>query len=164
MDRLLLTLATLAFAGAVYALMRKGWVSRQGRQADLPAPPVPLGTSDPLFPAVPGLFVGTTGSDDWLDRIAVHDLSHRSKGRLVLCHDGVHISRDGLDDLFVPVGSLEAVSVEESLAGKVVSGGMLVVTWRLGPRSLASAFRADDRTSHVPLRDAIAALISLEAA
>jgi len=164
MDRFLLTLATLAFACAVYALMRKGWRSRQARQSDLPPPPVADGDSEALFPAVPGLFVGTTSSSDWLDRIAVHGLSHRGKGQLLLCRDGVHISRDGFDDVFVPVGSLEAVGVEEALAGKVVSGGMLVLTWRLGPRSLASAFRADDRTTHVPLRDAIAALISLEAA
>lgn len=164
MDRFLLTLGTLAFALAVYALMRKGWRSRQRRQVDLPAPHVASGDSEPLFPAVPGLFVGTTSSDDWLDRIAVHGLSHRANGRLLVCGDGVHVEREGLDDVFLPVHELLSAEVEESLAGKVVSGGMLVLTWQLGGRRLASAFRADDRTTHVPLRDAIAALISLEAA
>jgi len=162
MDRFLLTLATLTFACAVYALMRKGWRSRQTRQADLPAPRIPVGDAEPLLPAVPGLFVGTTSSDDWLDRIAVHGLSHRGSGRLVVCGDGIHIERDGLGGLLIPADDLVSVEVEEALAGKVVSGGMLVLTWRLGERRLASAFRADDRTDHVPLRDAIAALISLE--
>jgi hypothetical protein len=162
MDRLLLTVATLAFAAAVYALMRRGWHNRQARQADLPAPPVAEGTSEAVFPAVPGLFVGTTDSSDWLDRIAVHTLSHRAKGTVRVCRDGVHLDRDGLDEVYLPLGSIEQVAVEESLAGKVVSGGMLVLTWRLGERSLATAFRADDRTTHVPLRDAIAALVHLE--
>lgn len=164
MDRLLLTLVTLAVAVAVYALMLKGWRARQARQLDLPRPPVPAGAPEPVFPAVPGLFVGTTDSEDWLDRITVHGLSHRGTGRLLVCRDGVRLTRAGLDELLVPVGSLTSVDVEEALAGKVVHGGMLVLTWRLGPRTLASAFRADDRSTHVPLRDAIAALISLEVA
>ena len=40
LDRVLLTVGTLLFAATFYALMLKGWRSRQHRQGDLPAPPV----------------------------------------------------------------------------------------------------------------------------
>ena len=155
MDRLILTLVTLAFCGGGYALMARGWRNRLRRQADLVAPPVSDGTARVLVDWVPGLYVGTTGADDWLDRIAVHTLSDRATGELCLAEDGVHILRDGLAEVFVPQADLRAVSVEQSLAGKIVSTGMLVLTWRLGDRELATAFRADDPAAHTRLRDAL---------
>jgi len=72
-----------------------------------------------------------------------------------VAEDGVHVLRDGLPEVFVPRGDLRAVSVEQSLAGKIVSTGMLVLTWRLGGRELATAFRADDPAAHHRLRDAL---------
>lgn len=163
MDRVLLTLGTFALAGVVYLLMLKGWRARQGRQADVPVPPVATGEREGLVPGVPGLYVGTTSATDWLDRIAVHHLADRARAELVVARDGVHLEREGLPDLFVPLADLESATVEQSLAGKVVSGGMLVLTWRLGARRVASAFRADDRAAHVALRDALSALLPVEA-
>jgi hypothetical protein len=163
MARLLLTLATLALTAAGYALMLKGWRSRQRRQALLPEPWAPTGTADPLLPEVPGLFVGTTDARDWLDRIVVHHLADRAEALLRVATDGVHLHRAGLDDLFLPWSCLESVTVETSLAGKVVSSGMLLLGWRLGDRSVVSAFRADDRSAHEPLRRAISSHLPLEA-
>jgi hypothetical protein len=164
MDRILLTLGTVLFAGVFYALMLKGWRGRQQRQGDVPVPPVATGDARVVVAGTSGLFVGTTSADDWLDRIAVHRLSDRAASELVLAEDGVHVVRDDLPELFVPLGSVLDVRVEEALAGKVVSGGMLVVTWRLGGRTLASAFRADDHSAHARLRDALIALVPVEAA
>lgn len=163
MDRFLLTLGTFAFAAVVYLLMLKGWRSRQRRQGDVPPPPVASGELDVLVPAVPGLYVGTTSASDWLDRIAVHHLGDRARAELVVGRDGVHLAREGLPELFVPLPDLESAAVEQALAGKVVSGGMLVLTWRLGARRVATAFRADDRAAHVALRDALSALLPVEA-
>lgn len=164
MGRIYLTLGTLLFAGFFYLLMLKGWRSRQRRQSDLPMPPEAPATAARIVVAgVSGLFVGSTSAHDWLDRIAVHHLSVRATGEIVVAVDGVHIERDGAPALFVPLASIEAVSVEQALAGKVVSGGMLVLTWRLGDRSIASAFRATDRAAHPRLRDAITALLPVEA-
>jgi hypothetical protein len=162
-SRIALTAGTILFAVVFYALMLKGWRGRQRRQADLPAPPVATGTSRTVLPRVPGLFVGTTSATDWLDRIAVHRLSDRSAAHLRLAEDGVHVERDGLPELFVPLAALEGVSIEQALAGKIVSGGMLVLTWHLGARTLASAFRATDHSAHARLRDAITALLPVEA-
>jgi hypothetical protein len=163
-SRIALTAGTLLFAAVFYALMLKGWRGRQRRQADLPEPPVATGTARVVVPRVPGLFVGTTSATDWLDRIAVHRLSDRASGALLLAEDGVHVERDGLPELFVPWAAVEGVSLEQALAGKIVSGGMLVVTWRLGARTLASAFRATDHAAHARLRDAITAMLPTDAA
>jgi hypothetical protein len=162
-SRVLLTAGTLLFAAVFYALMLKGWRARQLRQSDLPAPPVATGDARSILPLVPGLFVGTTSAEDWLDRIAVYRLSDRSSADLRVAEDGVHVSREGLPELYLPFASIERVSIEQSLAGKVISGGMLVLTWRLGSRSLASAFRATEHAAHARLRDAITALLPLEA-
>jgi hypothetical protein len=155
MDRLLLTLGTLALALVAYAGMLKGWRSRQQRQSDLPPPPVAVGDAATLAGPVPGLFVGTTSADSWLDRVAAHHLSDRAAGQALVASDGVHLERAGLPELFVPWAQLDRADVETALGGKVVSTGMLVLTWRLGERVLRSAFRADDRAAHPLLLNAI---------
>jgi hypothetical protein len=157
MTRLLLTLGTLALALAVYALMRKGWRGRVRRQADLPEPPVPTGHATVLAGPVPGLLVGTTFAEDWLDRVAAHHLSDRATGSLSVAEDGVHVQREPLPELFLPWGSLDSADVETGLGGKVVRTGMLLLTWRLGGRTLRSGFRADDHAQHRRLADAVRA-------
>lgn len=157
MQRLILTLGTLAFAAVVYAAMLKGWRGRQRRQSDLPAPALPGTETTVLSGPVDGLFVGTTGADHWLDRVAVHHLSDRAAATLAVAEDGVHVERSGLPELFVPWGSIVGVDLETALGGKVVSTGMLLLTWRLGERVLRTAFRADDRAQHAALLDAISA-------
>lgn len=163
MQRLVLTLGTLGLAGLGWLGMLRGWRRRQGRQLDLPAPAQPSAPVRQVLPAVPGVWVGTTGAGDWLDRIAVHHLSDRATAELVVAQDGVHVQRAGLPELYLPLVDVTDVDVERALAGKVMSGGMLVVTWRLGDRLLASAFRADDHAAHAVLRDALTALLSVEA-
>lgn len=166
-DRFALTAGTLLLVGLLYLLMLRGWRSRQRRQGDLPAPPTPPAVrGEALGPAVSGLFVGTTFADDWLDRVAVHDLAHRAAGWLVLTTDGVHVEREGLEDLFLPYDVITGASTGDALAGKVVGKqGLLLVEWRLGSRLLTSAFRADDHARHLPLAEAVTARIatSLEA-
>jgi hypothetical protein len=162
MTRLLLTFGTLALAVAVYALMRKGWRGRVRRQGDLPAPPAATGPAAVLTGPVPGLVVGTTFADHWLDRVAAHHLSDRTTGSLSVAEDGVHVERDPLPELFVPWGSLDSADVETALGGKVVRTGMLLLTWRLGGRQLRTAFRAGDRAEHAVLRDTINARLKLE--
>lgn len=158
-DRVLLTLATLLFACAVYLLMYRGWRSRQRRQSDLPPPPVaPADPGSVVVGAVPGLFIGTTTEHDWLDRIAVHDLSHRAAGWLTVRSGGVVIEREGLADLHLPYDVLLDAGTGDALAGKVVGrDGLLLLTWRLGARTLRTGFRADDHSAHRRLADAVRA-------
>ena len=157
MERAALTAAMLLVVAALYLLMLKGWRARQRRQSDLPAPPRPPAVAGRvLVDAVPGLFVGTTFADDWLDRVAVHDLAHRSAGFLLVDTDGVHVEREGQVELFLPFADIDDVQVGDALAGKVVGReGLLLVDWRLGDRRLTSGFRADDHGAHARLVEAV---------
>ena len=157
MDRILWTATVLAACAAGWALMAKGWRARLARQADVALPPVSDGSAALVLDPVPGLYVGTTSAGDWLDRLTVHQLSDRASGELCLATDGVHLLRDGLPEVFVPTADLRAVSVEPGLAGKIVSTGVLVLTWRLGDRDVATAFRADDPAAHTLVIDTLEA-------
>lgn len=159
--RVLLTVGTLSFAAGFSLLMLKGWRGRQRRQGDLPPPPQPAGDRQVVVAATAGLFVGTTFTGDWLDRVAVHHLSDRATCELVLATDGVHIDREGLPELFIPYDAVESAAIDVALAGKVVSGGMLAITWRLGPRLLTSGFRATDHAAHSRLAAAVCAHLSV---
>ena len=156
-DRTLLTLGFLLVVVLLWLLMLKGWRGRVRRQGDLPPPPVPPAVlGEVVVPATPGLFVGTTFADDWLDRVAVHDLAHRAAGWLRLDTAGVTVEREGLPDLFLPYGDVERADVGDALAGKVIGrGGMVLLDWRLGGRLLTSGFRADDHGAHRRLVDAV---------
>jgi len=158
-DRILLTAGMFLLVGLLYLLMLKGWRSRQSRQSDLPAPPLPpTDRGEVLAPATAGLFVGTTFADDWLDRVAVHALAHRAAGWLVVATDGVHVEREGLPDLYLPYAAVDRAFLGDALAGKVVGKeGLLLVDWRLGSRLLTSGFRADDHAVHRVLAEAISA-------
>lgn len=162
--RALLTVGTFVFAGLFYALMLRGWRGRQRRQGDLPPPPpAPVERGHVVVGAVPGLFVGTTSAGQWLDRIAVHHLSDRSAGWLTVTADGVVIEREGLPDLYLPHGALLAAGPGDAIAGKVVGrDGLLLLTWRLGGRTVQSGFRAGDHARHRRLADAITALLPVE--
>ncbi len=161
MDRVLLTVATLAFAIGVYLLMLKGWRGRQRRQGDLPPPPAPPASpGEVVVGAVPGLFVGTTHEGAWLDRVNVHGLSDRSAGWVEVTTAGVHVEREGVADLHLPYDVLLSAQTGDALAGKFVGrDGMLVLTWQLGPARVVSGFRADDHAAHARLAEAISARI-----
>lgn len=160
-ERLLLTLATVAFGVGVSLLMLRGWRARARRQGDLPPPPpVPAEPGDVVVAAVPGLFVGTTAAGDWLDRVVVHGLSHRAPGWVTVTTAGVRVEREGAPDLWLPLASVRAAEAGDALAGKVVGkGGLLLIEWQLGGRALTTAFRADDHAEHRRLAAAVTSLL-----
>lgn len=149
--RLLLTAGVLALVVGVYLLMRRGWRRRTAAQADLPPLPIPPPVDGaPLLDPLPGLYVGTTRTGDWLDRVTASGLSARARGRLLLTADGLVVERAGAAALFVPGPAIREARVEAAHAGKVVGpGGLLVVSWELGEGVLLdSGFRGDDHDRH----------------
>ena len=65
-------------------------------------------------------------------------------------------TREGLSDLHLPYDVVLDAGTADALAGKVVGrDGLLVLTWRLGPRTLRTGFRADDHSAHRRLADAV---------
>ncbi|EQD84740.1 hypothetical protein [Saccharopolyspora erythraea] len=165
LERLLWVLGMLALAALVFFGMRRGWVNRARRQAaELPGfPEAPEDAGAELLAAATGMYVDTTTAGDWQDRIAVGDVGHRANGTVHLHRSGLRIDRDGASPLWIPAASVQDARVDHKLANKVVPGaGLLVVTWRLGERSLDTGFRCDDKEVHNEWVEAVRALATPE--
>ncbi|WP_129657919.1 hypothetical protein [Rothia halotolerans] len=159
MDSKLLTTAILVIlALLVFWGLRRGWLARRGRQADLaPLPEVPeeLDGAEAAFgPRVQ--YVSTTAAGDWLDRIAAQGLGMKANGRALVFPDGLIVAREGARDLWIPAGSIEVLRRESGMAGKFVEReGLVVVTWRLGDRLLDTGLRTRAAAEAAPLLEAL---------
>ena len=123
-------------AGLVLWGMRAGWRARARRSTALvpavwPAPAGDAALGAPRTDELEGVYVSTTRSGDWLDRVAAHGLGVRSGARVRLFDAGLWVGRSGGPDLFVPTAALVAAGTSPGMAGKVVAkDGLVVVTWR----------------------------------
>lgn len=139
--RVLAVAITLALIALALWGMRRGWLNRQRRQADIVAPRQEPGAMS-FAVDEPGLFIGTSRHGDWLDRIAVHDLGVRSQA---VCHvgsDGLWLERQGAADVVIPAGDLVEVRVDRGVAATVRSkDSVLVFSWNLGEVRVDTGFR-----------------------
>ncbi|MFI6349707.1 hypothetical protein [Streptomyces sp. NPDC050560] len=136
--------ALLLLVALVYWLMRQGWKWRATLQGDLP--PLPAAPAEPgdALRTLTGRYHGSTTAGQWLDRIVAHGLGSRSRAALTLTDAGLDVRRPGAADFFVPAERLRGARVGAGIAGKVLTGGgLLIVTWAHGDRLLDSGFRAD---------------------
>ena len=124
-----------------------GWRSRRRRHRDLVAPQAPTD-----FQAVldaPILYVATTVAGDPYDRVAVHGLGFRARGRIAVGPSGVVLDLPGTAVL-VPAGDLDGVERATWTIDRVVEpGGLLRIGWRLGERSLETYLRVTGDDSSV---------------
>lgn len=161
MIRLVLVLVCLAVLAGALLGMWVGWRHRAGRQRELrplPEPAAELGC--PIIEGETGLYVGTTSSRSWQDRIVVHGLGRRAAATATLFPAGLVIDRVGDSVIYVPAASIIEGRLAPALAGKVVgAGGLLVVRWRLGDWVLDTGFRADDERRYPEWLRAIAGLV-----
>ncbi|MFM7211759.1 MAG: hypothetical protein ACKOFP_09955 [Actinomycetota bacterium] len=161
-----IALVALVFATIALVLlaMRRGWLARAGRQGDIPAPhSVAPETWAADGPAIPGLFIGSTVSGDWLDRVVVHDLGVRSRAELSMSTDGVLFGRTGAGDVFIPRRDLRGARADRGIAGKAYErDGVVVVTWQLGGRVIDSGFRADPSWGQAAALDGLLGLLADE--
>lgn len=142
MGKLIGVIVTIVIIAVIFALMRRGWNSRLGRQADIAEPPRP--PADPGEPALSteGTYVCTTTAGDWLDRIAAHDLGLRTGAALEIYASGIAVRRDGASDFFIPRAALRSVATADGMAGKFVeAGGLVVIGWTLGATDVDTGFR-----------------------
>lgn len=159
--RVALVIVMVALIALALWGMRRGWVHRQQRQADLPAPAdaPPDGFSGEQ--GIGGLFAGTGVHGDWMDRIAVHDLGVRSRAELSWDSTGIWIARHGARSLFIPADAVLAVRSDRGVAGTVrAQDSMVLITWRLGDRDLDTGYRADASSEHHTLLDGLMATFS----
>jgi hypothetical protein len=157
-SKLLLSALILAVFGGLCWLMLRGYRRRAARQADLPAPPA-APESAARAEGVEGVYASTTTHGDWLDRIAVHGLGVRSNAVAAVSDAGVFFTREAAPDLFIPAGDLVGAELAPGIAGKVTGGdGVVLVTWRLGGRTLDTGFHPRARAERERLVSAINAL------
>lgn len=149
MTRTLLVAVCIALLLLVLFGMRVGWRNRGRRQAFLPPvpePPPDLGTPSLLST---GLYVGTSFSSSWQDRVVHGGLGERADAEAQLHPSGLLIDRIGARPVFLPRQSWVGARLAPGLVGKVTgAGGLLVVRWQLGDSELDTAFRADDKTTY----------------
>jgi hypothetical protein len=150
MTRLELVLAFLVLFALAVGGLRLGWRNRANRQSELPTladEPAEFGPD--LLPPLSGLYVGSTYSGQWQNRVVAHTLGERATAVLRLSSAGALVERQGSPSIFVPVADLLDARLEPALAGKVVGpGGLLVLRWQLGPADLDSGLRGDDKTAY----------------
>ena len=147
MERLWLTLAMIGVVLLAAAGLWWGWRNRAARQSDLPEPAEPPSTASPdVIEPLTGVYVSTTVSGRWQDRIVAHGLGRRAKAVAHLRVDGVLIDRIGDAPVFIPAADLRGIRTAPGIAGKVMATptGILVLTWVLGDVTLDTGVRADD--------------------
>jgi hypothetical protein len=129
--------------------MMRGWLNRARRQVEaigkLPALPETVGPV--IIPATKGLYVGSTITPSWLNRIVVGDLGFRSKAVLTRYPEGIMVQRSGATPIWIPDESITAIRTERGIAGKALThDGILAIRWKLpSGTEIDTGFRGDDR-------------------
>ena len=161
MTRAILVVVCIVILLLTLLAMRTGWRNRMARQSvlpPLPARPADLGAE---VLRADGLYVGTTYSSSWQDRVIHAGLGERAAATAALSAAGLMLDRDGAPAIFVPRTAFVEARLAAGLAGKVMGeGGLLVLRWRIGEAELDTAFRADDKTTYPAWVAAINAKVS----
>jgi hypothetical protein len=135
----------------VIQLMMRAWQRRAQRQEELignlPDMPDEVGTATTT---VRGIYVGSTLSPAWNDRITVGDLGYRSKAVLMRYPEGILLERIRANPIWIPQESITAVRTERGVAGKVAArNGILAIRWRLPSGvEIDTGFRANNRAEY----------------
>ncbi|MEO8888824.1 MAG: transporter [Jatrophihabitantaceae bacterium] len=150
MTRLWLVVLCLVLLALALLGLRRGWRNRAVRQSGLPGlPAVPTDLGSPLLAPLDGLYVGTTFTSSWQDRVVHGGLGARAAATATLYPAGVRIDRVGADAVFLPTAAIAGARLAPGLAGRVVgAGGLLVLTWTLGQAELDTGLRADDKSAY----------------
>jgi hypothetical protein len=158
-DRIGWVVGLALFIALMYWLMRQGWKWRGSLQSDLPELPVAPDEAGTPRLTMTGRYHGSTTAGQWLDRIVARGLGVRSRAEVTLTDAGVDVVRRGAPDFFIPAASLRGARLDKGIAGKVlIEGGLLVITWEHGGRTLDSGFRSDRAADHPAWAEAIETL------
>jgi hypothetical protein len=135
----------------VIQLMMRGWRRRSDRQQELignlPDVPAAVGTATSTLR---GVYVGSTMSPAWNERVTAGDLGYRSKAVLTRYPEGILLERIRAQPIWIPQESITAVRTERGMAGKVAArNSILAIRWRLPSGvEIDTGFRANDRREY----------------
>jgi len=159
--RLLLMGIMIAILGVIFYLMRARW-RRLTRESEQTLPPIIEVPAESALTAklVPGVFLGTSPSGDWMRRVMAQGLGVRSRASLQWDDTGIFVERAGEPNLFIGTPDIVSCGFGRGVAGTVrAKGSVLVITWKLGEAILDSGFRADTAIGHQILKDQCARLM-----
>ncbi|MGX1807021.1 PH-like domain-containing protein [Nocardia sp. NPDC055321] len=150
MDRTVQVVLLLVAFVAGIGLMYWAWTGRAKKQAASigELPPVPADCGAQLLEPTTGLYLGSTLSPSWIQRITVGDLGFRATAEMTRFERGILLERSGAGTIWIPEESITAVRTERGHAGKVMTeGGVLVIRWTLPTGTeVDTGFRGDDKT------------------
>jgi hypothetical protein len=147
MDRLILTLAIVAFFALCVGGMWLGWRRKARSQSVLVPifPEVPANPGELVLPELTGLYVSTTTAGHWQDRVVTRGAGMRSTVTLRLRPGGVELDRGGAPGFWIPAEALAGVRRDKQIAGKVMGiDSLLVITWQAGEVLLDTGILGDD--------------------
>ncbi|BBZ44681.1 hypothetical protein MPRM_19620 [Mycobacterium parmense] len=148
MGSLIFAAVLVVVIAVVIQLMMVGWRRRAARQSELigtmPAMPDEVGAATTT---IRGIYVGSTLSPAWNDRVTAGDLGYRSKAVLTRYPEGILLERIRAKPIWIPQGSITAVRAERGMAGKVAArNSILAIRWRLPSGvEIDTGFRANNR-------------------
>lgn len=152
MTGLIVALCVILFWLALVGLMLRGWKRRGRRQAQTIGefPTVPDETGERRLGPNTGLYVGSTISPSWTERVAVGDYGDRAACSISMFAQGVLIDRQGASPIWIPAAAVTAIRTERGHAGKVMTrDGVLVIRWTLPTGTeIDSGIRCDDKTCY----------------
>jgi hypothetical protein len=149
---LIFTAVSVLVIALVIQLMMRGWRHRALRQAaligTLPAMPDTLGSA--IVAPTDGMYVGSTLTPSWHDRVAVGDLGYRRKAVMTRYPEGIMLRRSGASPIWIPQQSITGVHTQRGIAGKVTTrNGILAIRWRLpSGTEIDTGFRGRDRDEY----------------
>ena len=148
--RIAFTLLTLAVIALAVFGMRRSWLAKSRKHADLPAPASTVPTGAMLLTGpFAARFAGTTINGAWLDRVVVHGLGTPRSIEIAVYNTGVWLTDSQDFGLWIDRDTIAHVRTARGLAGDVVEpDGMLIVTWSLGDRILDSGIRVTRHSDH----------------
>ncbi|UYQ79091.1 hypothetical protein OF385_08140 [Glutamicibacter sp. JL.03c] len=125
---------------AAIAMILVGWRNLKARQGQIPEPFEEF--DDAIEHRFTGMYVATTKFDDWLDRIAVHDLGVRTNATLEVGEQGVHLIRSGSRAVHIPWEHFDSVKRSSGMIGKFVEkNGLIVISWNREGFNFDTGFR-----------------------
>ena len=121
-------------------LVLGGWRNMKRRHSDVPEPFEAF--EDTITHRFEGMYVATTRFEDWLQRIAAHDLGVRTKASLELGERGLHFMRHGAADVHIPWQAFDRATRTNGMIGKFVEkNGLIVASWDKDGFSFDTGFR-----------------------